>query len=110
MYAQSGLDPGLVEAWGSSGAAAAEASQQLNSAWSETQTANLADKPYELEADNKFASEEDPFARGVELFKAGNLSVRCRHHGAFAEWHDGLGMDLFVVMEEAEKEEEGSRR
>jgi peroxin-5 len=59
---------GLNEAWGAADAGG------LDQAWSETSvTANLADRPYELAAQNKFASAEDPFGRGMELFRAGNL-------------------------------------
>jgi len=46
----------------------------LDNAWSETQTANLADKPYEPAADNPFAAEDNPYERGLELFEAGKLA------------------------------------
>uniref|UniRef100_A0A7S2SJ13 Peroxin-5 n=1 Tax=Mucochytrium quahogii TaxID=96639 RepID=A0A7S2SJ13_9STRA len=45
----------------------------MGKVWSETQTANLADRPYELAAENPFATDDNPYERGIELFKQGQL-------------------------------------
>mmetsp|Transcript_12240 Transcript_12240/g.19777 ORF Transcript_12240/g.19777 Transcript_12240/m.19777 type:complete len:610 (-) Transcript_12240:40-1869(-) len=61
------MPPGLMEAWQAHGSA-------MDQVWSETQTSNLADRPYEMMSDNKFTSEDNPYERGLELFKAGEIS------------------------------------
>jgi len=46
---------------------------QLDKAWSQLQTANPADQPYELAADNPYAKSGNPYADGMALFKEGRL-------------------------------------
>ncbi|GBG26205.1 Peroxisomal targeting signal 1 receptor [Hondaea fermentalgiana] len=64
--ATGGMPPELAQAWQAQGTA-------MDQAWSDTQTSNLADRPYEMLGDNKFANEENPYERGLELFKAGEI-------------------------------------
>jgi len=62
-----GAPPELQQAW--------QAQQNpLDRAWGETQTANYADRPYEMAAENRYANESNPYELGLELFKAGKTA------------------------------------
>ena len=63
---ESGLVSGEMQtAW--------ESSELADQGWSETQTANFEDIPYELSNDNKYVNDENPYEVGLKLFHAGNV-------------------------------------
>lgn len=75
----------------------------LDRAWGETQTANLADRPYELAGDNQFAQDADAYERGLELFKAGQLGDAILAFEA-AVAQDGTHADAWRMLGKSHQE------
>lgn len=97
-----GLSESMGDAW-------ASAAAPMDQAWSETQTANLADQPYELASENPFAKDDNPYERGLELFKAGQLANAILAFEA-AVTQDGTHADAWRMLGVAHQENDQDPR